>query len=195
MPRRASDQNETKIPPRERILQVADELFYREGIHVSGVDTIIVKSGVAKTTLYRYFPSKDDLIVAYLFGRNQRFFMALAAVEIQYAKDPKAQLIGIFEWLEALLARPDCYGCPFLITMTEYPDLNHPAHQVAVAHKQQVRDRVTKLAKQVGVKHPDELGQQLLLLIDGAFVHRRLFGTGDTGLKTGAIALIEAQLR
>ncbi len=198
---RATKSNATNDAPkvrlRDQILKVADELFYRDGIHVTGVDTIIAKSGVAKTTLYRYFPSKDDLVVAYLSDRNRRFWACIEAAVSQAPPDPKTQLLAIFEWLEDLMAQPDCYGCPFLITVTEFPALDYPGHQVAVAHKNQVRDLLTELSKKVGAANPKELGAHLLMLLDGAFVERRLYGLSEfrTGLKAAATALINSQLK
>ncbi len=189
--------NAPKVPLRDQILKVADELFYRDGIHVTGVDTIIAKSGVAKTTLYRYFPSKDDLVVAYLSDRNRRFWTCIEAAVDQAPQDPKAQLLAIFEWLEDLIAQPDCYGCPFLITVTEFPALDYPGHQVAVAHKNQVRDLLTELSKKARAANPKELGVHLLMLLDGAFVERRLYGlsASRTGLKAAATALLNNQLK
>lgn len=180
---------------RDQILKVADELFYRDGIHVTGVDTIIAKSGVAKTTLYRYFPSKDDLVVAYLTDRDRRFWECIEAVTNQVPEDPKAQLLAIFEWLEELLAKPDCYGCPFLITITEFPALDYPGHQVATAHKNQMRDHFIELAKKAKAASPEELGAHLLMLLDGAFVERRLYGQSESGrgLKAAATTLIDSQ--
>jgi AcrR family transcriptional regulator len=198
---RATKSNATndapKVPLRNQILKVADELFYRDGIHVTGVDTIIAKSGVAKTTLYRYFPSKDDLVVAYLSDRNRDFWECIEAAINQAPDDPTAQLLAIFEWLEELLAKPDCYGCPFLITITEFPALDYPGHQVAVAHKNQMRDLLTELALKAGAAKPKELGAHLLMLLDGAFVERRLYGQSEsgTGLKAAATILINSQLK
>ena len=198
---RATKSNATndapKVPLRDQILKVADELFYRDGIHVTGVDTIIAKSGVAKTTLYRYFPSKDDLVVAYLSDRNRDFWECIEAAVNQAPDDPKAQLLAIFEWLEELMAKPDCYGCPFLITITEFPALDYPGHQVAVAHKNQMRDLLTELALKAGAALPKELGAHLLMLLDGAFVERRLYGQSEsgTGLKAAATILINSQLK
>ena len=182
---------------RDQILKVADELFYRDGIHVTGIDSIIAKSGVAKTTLYRYFPSKDDLVVAYLQDRNRRFWECIEAAINQVSDDPKTKLLAIFEWLEDLIAQLDCYGCPFLITITEFPALDYPGHQVAVAHKNQMRDRLILLAEQAGAAQPTELGAHLLMLLDGAFVERRLYGhSGLTiGLTRAATILIESQLK
>ena len=198
---RATKSNATndapKVPLRDQILKVADELFYRDGIHVTGVDTIIAKSGVAKTTLYRYFPSKNDLVVAYLSDRNQRFWECIEAAVNQAPQDPLAQLLAIFEWLSDLIAQPDCYGCPFLITVTEFPALNYPGHQVAIAHKNQMRDLLRDLSKKAGAAKPKELGAHLLLLLDGAFVERRLYGQSEsgTGLKAAATILINSQLK
>jgi len=70
----------------------------------------------------------------------------------------KIKLLAIFEWLEDLIAQPDCYGCPFLITITEFPALDYPGHQVAVAHKNQMRDQLIELAKHAEPQNPKELG-------------------------------------
>lgn len=180
---------------RDRILEVADELFYREGIRAIGVDTIIAKSKVAKTTLYRYFPSKDDLVVAYLEERNRRFWVLFEEAVNSYST-PKEQLLAVFEWLDELLAKPDCYGCPFLGTTTEFPELDYPGHQVAIAHKRAVCDRLSALSELAGASNAAELGKHLLLLIDGAFAQRRLFGPAGSGvqLKMIAATLINAHL-
>ena len=179
---------------RNQILKVADELFYRDGIHTTGVDTIIAQSGVAKTTLYRYFPSKDDLVVEYLKDRDRRFWECIEVTLNQAPDNPKAKLVAIFEWVENLIAQPDCYGCPFLITITEFPALDYPGHQVALAHKNKLRERLVELAKLAGVAKPKELGAHLLMLLDGAFVERRLYyHSGDRiGLKAAATILIDA---
>ena len=181
---------------RNQILKVADELFYRDGIHTTGVDTIIAQSNVAKTTLYRYFPSKDDLVVEYLKDRDRRFWECIEVTLNQAPDNPKAKLVAIFEWVENLIAQPDCYGCPFLITITEFPSLEYPGHQVALAHKNKLRERLVELAKQAGVAKPEELGAHLLMLLDGAFVERRLYGHSRDriGLKAAATILIDSQL-
>ena len=165
-----------KPPLRKHILNIADELFYKEGIRATGIDTIIAKSGVAKSTLYRYFPSKDDLVVAYLEQRNQRFWDLLEAELSKYPSPGVEKLLRVFTWLDELLAKPECLGCPFIITTAEYGDLDYPGHQVAVKHKQAVLERLTQLAEEANVNNPGQLAAVLLLLIDGAFVQRRLFG-------------------
>jgi AcrR family transcriptional regulator len=169
-------QDDAKPLLKEHILNIADELFYREGIRATGVDTIIAKSGVAKTTLYRYYPSKDDLVVAYLQRRNQRFWELIEAEIARYSQ-PREKLLAIFKWLDELLAKPDCLGCPFIVTSSEFGELDYPGHRVAIEHKQAVLKRLVELATNSGVIESEELGINLTLLIDGAFAQRRLFAT------------------
>lgn len=179
---------------RARILCVADELFYREGVRAIGVDTIIAQSEVAKTTFYRYFPSKDDLVAAYLEGRNQQFWRLFDEVLHQYPDNPKQQLLALFRWFDELLACSESCGCPFLMVSSEFPEIDHPGHQVAIAHKQQLRDRVTELITLAGIQPAEELSAALLLLSDGAFSERRLFRkpNNDISLEKAAAKMIEA---
>jgi AcrR family transcriptional regulator len=167
---------------RERILLVADELFCREGVRAIGVDTIIAQSDVAKTTFYRHFPSKDNLVAAYLEGRNQEFWQLFDEVANQYPDNPKQQLLAIFRWFDKLLAASESYGCPFLMVASEFPEVEHPGHQVAIAHKQQLRDRITKMAELAGIQPAEELSAALLLLGDGAFSELRLFQKPNNGI-------------
>jgi AcrR family transcriptional regulator len=188
-------QDDTKPALKEHILNIADELFYREGIRATGVDTIIAKSGVAKTTLYRYYPSKDDLVVAYLQRRNQRFWELMEA-EIANYSQPREKLLAVFKWLDELLAKPDCLGCPFIVTSSEFGELDYPGHRVAIEHKQAVLKRLVELTEGVSIKDSEELGKNLILLIDGAFAQRRLFGAvAWVSLTKVAIILIDEYLR
>ena len=175
--------NDRTSSTRQRILEVADDLFYREGIRAVGVDTIIARSGVAKTTLYRYFPSKDDLVVAYLEERQSRFKQLFELAIARHPNQPKQQIISLFAWLDKYLAKPECYGCPFLVTASELPELEHPAHQMAVANRIAIRDRLVSLATAAEIDNSQQLGAHLLLLIDGAFTQRRLFGLEDFEVK------------
>ena len=179
---------------RERILKVASELFYEYGIQAVGVDRIIAESGVAKTTLYRYFPSKDDLIVAFLEERDRLFWEYFEVAVGKYPKDGKAQLLAVFEWIDELLVKPECYGCPFLITTSEFPQLDYPAHRVAVAHKKEMKNRLITLAEKAGIPNAEQLGKYLMLLVDGAFSQRRLYGLKgfESNLKNAAEILINA---
>lgn len=179
---------------RERILEAAACLFYRDGIHAVGVDTIIADSGVAKMTLYRHFPSKDDLIAAYLERSNQRFWDWLER-EMAGARDPRAKLLRAFRALGRQATSPSCRGCGFQGAAAEFPDPAHPVHKVALAHKRQVLERFTALGREAKLRSPETLARQLLLLMDGAWVAARMFGPRNPakGVAEAAQALIAAR--
>jgi AcrR family transcriptional regulator len=184
MPRTATD-------ARDRILQTAATLFYQQGIRAIGVDLIIAQSEVAKTTFYRYFPAKDDLVVAYLEERDRLFWELLEAAVSQVV-EPMPQLLAIVGWLDGLLASPDSQGCPFLIVASEFPELDYRGHQVAIAHKTKLRDRLTAIAQASGIQQAAELSAGLMLLIDGAFMQRRLYQAHQMNLQQVAAQYISA---
>jgi AcrR family transcriptional regulator len=178
---------------RERILEAAQRLFYRDGFRAVGIDTIIAEAGVAKMSLYRHFPSKDDLIVAHLEESNRRYWEWLDGAVADVA-DPLGKLVGMFEAIEKLSSSPECLGCTFQGTAAEFPDRDHPGHQVALIHKKTVRDRFAQLAEEAGRSRPEALADQLLLLMDGAWVAARMYGPDNPAgrLTEAAHALIEA---
>jgi AcrR family transcriptional regulator len=160
-------------PARERILDTASRLFYRHGFVSVGVDTIIAEAGVAKMSLYRHFPSKDDLIVAYLEQSNELFWAWFDGALGDGA--PHEQLVHVFEALGTFATNPACFGCMFQLAAADFPDPDHPANRIALAHKTTVIDRLRDFASQAGSPDPDALAGQLLLLMDGAFVASRMF--------------------
>ncbi|MBZ0279230.1 MAG: TetR/AcrR family transcriptional regulator [Anaerolineae bacterium] len=191
-----NSKNEIKPSARQIILETAADLFFREGFRAVGVDTIIKQADIAKMTLYRHFPSKDDLIVAYLQDTNDKFWAWFNEATAQTEDQPVAQLIAFFKALEKLVTTPHCYGCPFLNAVVDFPDKNHPGHQVALEHKQAVRSRFRELAYHSGAQTPDILADQLLLLMDGAFMAVRMFGSSNPASHVAQAAgvLIAAQV-
>lgn len=181
---------------RQQILDTAADLFFRQGYRAIGIDTIIEHSGVAKMTLYRHFPSKNALIVAYLERSNEQFWTWFAQATSQHADSPRTQLISVFEALEQLVTTPICHGCPFLHAATEFPEEGHPGHQVAQQHKQAVHARLQDLGKQAGARQPEVLANHLLLLMDGAYLQARMFGPANpaTHVAEAASILIDAQV-
>jgi AcrR family transcriptional regulator len=177
---------------RDRILETASQLFYRDGYHAVGVDTIVERSGVAKMTLYRHFPSKDDLIAAYLERANAEFWDWLEG-EIAAVQEPRAKLAAAFEATAKLATSPQCLGCTFQAAASEFPGLEHPGHEVALAHKRRLLERLAELARDADLADPDGLAAQLLLLMDGAWVAARMFGPDNhaTTVAKAARALIE----
>jgi len=163
---------------RERILDTASELFYRDGYHAVGIDTIVAESGVAKMTLYRHFPSKDSLIAAYLERANADYWAWLES-EITAVEDPTEKLVAAFDAVARLATSARCLGCTFQAAASEFPDLDHAGHRVALAHKEQVLARLAEMARAAGLRDPDGLAAQLLLLMDGAWVAARMFGPAN----------------
>ncbi len=183
----------TSAAARERILATVGELFYEHGFRAIGVDLIVERSGVAKTTLYRHFPSKDDLIAAYLEDSNQGFWEWFDGAVTRHDR-PVDQLIGLFDAVQRLATAPECRGCTFQIAAGEFPELGHPGHEVALAHKRAVRARLVELASAVPVEHPTVLADGLMMLMDGAFAATRMYGRRSPARRVGTVArtLIEA---
>lgn len=187
---------EDKKPARQRILDTASEMFYRDGVRAVGIDAIIARSGVAKMSLYRNFPSKDALVAAWLEDRNAFFWRRWEKAEEAGGGDPRARLEAILDMVAAAASHPNWRGCPFLNTGTEFPDADHPAHAVILRHKLAVHERLRALADAAGARAPDLLAQQLQLLIDGAYAIGQSLGPeGPAATVAGAgRTLIAAQL-
>jgi AcrR family transcriptional regulator len=182
---------------RQRILDKAGGLFYRDGYRAVGVDAIASHTGIAKMTLYRYFPSKDDLIVAYLEKVHSALLAWMDEAARPYPGQPAEQLLAIFRALEKLVTSEACHGCAFLMVSGEYPELDSPGHRAALAHKAAVRAKFEALAAQAGAQAPGVLADGLLLLMDGAFSAARMFGPHNPGasLSQAARRLLEAHSR
>jgi AcrR family transcriptional regulator len=149
-----------KVVMQERILKTADSLFYGEGIRAVGVDTIASEIGISKRTLYNYFPSKDDLIVAYLARR-----LRPTAVS---ERPPAEQILGNFDQLERSLADDGFRGCPFVNAVAELKEPGHAANKIALAFKDQSRTWFRELLSRLEIANPESLAMQLMLLVDGA---------------------------
>ena len=188
--------SEARKPVRERILETAAEMFYRDGIRAVGIDAIIARSGVAKMSLYRHFSSKDALVAAWLEDRNSFFWRRWDRAEAARGDDPRSRLEGILDMIASTVSQRQWRGCPFLNTGTEFPEPDHPARGIILANKQAVRVRLRTLAAAVGARDPDVLAQQLQLLIDGAYAIGQSLGP-EGPAKTVADAgraLIAAQI-
>lgn len=177
-PKGAAKQSEPAASLRERILDTASNLFYREGVHAVGVDLVVKESGIAKTSLYRHFGSKDALVAAFLVREDADFWRQWEAIAERHRDDPKGELKAYLEWMTERLLRPSYRGCPQLNVAAELPDPGHPARRVAQAHKERMRRHLSALADRMGLRHPDEVGAQLALAFDGAFISAP-FGDGE----------------
>lgn len=186
-----------KPSARQQILDTAARLFFQNGYRAIGIDTIVAESGVAKMTLYRHFPSKDALIAAYLEDVNVQFWAWFESGVEAHPAQPREQLLAVFRALQELVTTPACYGCPFLMAASEFPEPGHPGRQVAIANKKAVRARLLELCVQAGVPSAQQLADQLYLLMDGAFMAVRLFGADNPAAHVGELAaqIIDCALR
>jgi AcrR family transcriptional regulator len=143
-----------------RILETADKLFYLRGIRAVGVDTIAAEIGISKRTLYNHFPSKDELIAAYLAGR----FVQVPPSD----KPPVEQILGTFDRLERGFASKGFRGCPFVNAVAELGTEDRPVKKIAVAFKESRRIWFRDLLRRLDVADPEGLATQLTLLVDGS---------------------------
>ncbi|MEU8004162.1 TetR/AcrR family transcriptional regulator [Catellatospora sp. NPDC049111] len=180
-------------PARERILATAFRLFYAHGPRGVGVDTVIAESGVAKATLYKHFPRKDDLVLAYLDQVDQAWFGQLRAAARAAGDDPREQLVAMFDALASACRREGYHGCAFINTAAE-SDRGSDVHARTVEHKHVVRAWVTDLARRAGAADADLLARQLTLMIDGGLAAGVLDAdsTAPAAAKAAARALVDA---
>jgi AcrR family transcriptional regulator len=164
---------------KDRILETASALFYRQGVRAVGVDLVVEEAGVAKTSLYRHFKTKDDLIAAFLEREDEDFWRCWDSVAQRQPTDAKAELEAQLTWIGERVGRPNYRGCPQLNVAAEFPDPAHPARAVATAHKNELRRRLKKIAERLHARRPDELASQLSLLINGAFVSSQIFSADE----------------
>jgi AcrR family transcriptional regulator len=144
-----------------------------------GVDLVVEEAGVAKTSLYRHFKTKDDLIAAFLEREDEDFWRCWDSVAQRQPTDAKAELEAHLTWIGERVGRPNYRGCPLLNVAAEFPDPAHPARAVATAHKNELRRRLKKIAERLHARRPDELASQLSLLINGAFVSSQIFSADE----------------
>jgi len=177
-PLRARDARKIGAPKRaaERIRESARDLFYRQGIRAVGVDEIVTRAGVTKPSLYRSFPSKDELVADYLRMMGEE---GLARFDATMAADPSNPRGCFHDWLVDLLAKankPDYRGCGTTNAAVEYPDKRHPARKVSSHIKTRFRAKLRDAAAAMGAREPDRLGDALMLLLEGVYASGQLFG-------------------
>jgi AcrR family transcriptional regulator len=155
-----------RLSARERLLAASDELFYRNGVHSTGIDAVIEKAGVAKGSLYYIFGGKDELVAAYLRGRldawRERVNAAQAGID-----DPEEKILAVFDAIADEVSRPEFRGCPFVNAAAEAPA--GEAQELAIKeYRRWVRQSFNALAGETGVTDPAALADALIVLYDGA---------------------------
>jgi len=173
-------------PRRDHLVAVATALFCRDGFHATGIDRVLAESGVAKMTLYKHFPSKDDLIGACLEGVAATSRAAVEQVLARAGRSARAKVLALVRSFAMTCAAPGFSGCAFHHACAEFADRHHPAHRAATEHKRWLRGVLLGLCKEHGQRRPERAADQLLLVIEGALA----LGPLDT-----ARDLVDATLR
>jgi AcrR family transcriptional regulator len=177
---------------RQRILETADRLFYREGIRAVGIDRVIAEAGVAKATLYAHFPSKDELIVAALHHREDSVLAFFRAAQERHEKRTKDKVRAFFAALKEWFQSPDFRGCAFINAAVELADPKHPGSKFVREYKQRFREMLdTLVAEAVGEVH-SKLTPAVSVLVEGATVTAVIFGTPEAAdtARDAALALL-----
>jgi AcrR family transcriptional regulator len=184
--------NDSRIPPRARILAAAGELFYRHGIRAVGVDAIAEAAGTNKMTLYRHFASKDELVAEYLRQSAHAADECWERFARAQPGDPRAQLRAWLEEMAGHLAEPDERGCALANAAIELPDKDHPARRVIEEFKRAHRMRLVRLSQDADLSEPELLADELHLLLEGARVTAQSVGT--EGLAARLLRMGEAMI-
>jgi AcrR family transcriptional regulator len=179
--KRASIGKDERISPRERILSVASELFYRHGIRAIGVERIAEAAETNKVTLYRHFSSKDELVAEYLRRLAQEAKSSWDRLEAQHPAGALAQLRAWLKDMAAHVASGDERGCPLANAAVELPDKDHPARRVIEEFKTAQRERLIQLCAAAALTEPEMLADELFLLLEGARVTAQSMGSKGLG--------------
>jgi AcrR family transcriptional regulator len=167
-----SQTQEKPVPARDRIVDVAGPLFYREGYRAIGVDRVIAEAGVAKATFYKHFPAKDDLIVAWVNRAEARFVAGLPP------EDGPLPLTVYADRMIDIAGKIWCLGCTYQGTAAEFSDPAHPAHAASMGVKRRVIDQLLVRARNQGVADPQACAEAVFLFLEGVWAATRMFGAG-----------------
>jgi len=177
---------------RDQLIDTALRIFYRDGFHATGVDRIVEESGVARMTLYKHFRSKDELILAALRRRDERFRNWFGRAVERRAATPRDRLLAIYDALDEWFSDRDFCGCMFINASAEFSSSDEPVHRTAAEHKDLMLRYVRQLAEAAGAADPEELAHGLMLLMEGAIVMRHVAGDREAAAraKTAAKRLV-----
>jgi len=170
LPAPAAAVSDRALPVRDRILNAATALFYAEGIRAVSADKIIQAAGITKVTFYRYFPSKDDLVVAYLENRAAWERAGISHVLARAENHPSIALGLVARALGDEACVPGFRGCAFLNAGAEYPDPEHPVRVVIDEHRRWGIRTAREALEKIGVPDAESVAEELMMLRDGAMI-------------------------
>jgi AcrR family transcriptional regulator len=181
---------------RGRLVHAAVQLIYLRGFQAVGIDQVIAAAGVTKSTFYKHFQSKDELLIEAIRLRDQWETLAFKrAVQELVGDDPRAQLLAFFDVLDIWFNDPDFHGCQFINAAAEFPNPHDPVHEVAASHKRRARDGFRDLAAAAGVADPESFADQYAALVEGTLILRHIHGRDDAArvIKPAVEKLLDEQ--
>ena len=164
---------------RDELVRKALQAFYRNGFQATGMDMLVAETGISKTSMYKHFRTKEDLILAVLRLRDEEFRNWMCRRMEELASTPRDQLIAMFDALEEWFDESSFRGCLFIKASCEYQDADHLIHKQSADHNRILEMHVTALAEEAGLREPGLLARQLLLLQSGAIVTAHLGHTDN----------------
>ncbi|MBF6168537.1 TetR/AcrR family transcriptional regulator [Streptomyces gardneri] len=176
------------IAVRDKLVGIATELFYDHGVRAIGVDEVVRRAGMAKASLYRWFPTKDDLVLAVLQRRDDNFWAKWDATAARYA-DARSELDAQLAWIQELATREGYRGCAFVNTAAEFSsEQSERIRQRCAEHEHELARRLRALTARLDVTDDDRLADQLHLAIVGAFAVGGIYPTGGPAVRLEALA-------
>jgi AcrR family transcriptional regulator len=178
---------------RELVLDAAEELFYWRGITATGVDRIAAEAGVAPTTMYRLFRSKDELVAAYVDRYAAGYRHWIESVTADSGVPAQQRILALFDALAGVTGPAQFRGCPFLMVLAEYPDPSSAAHVSAQAVKAWVRAKLTELAHELPDRDSasaDAVADRLALVVEGLYASTAALGTEGPAKRAGELAAL-----
>ena len=173
---------------RDELIGKAFKAFYTHGFHATGMDRLVAETGISKTSMYKHFRSKEELILAALQLRDAQFRDWLFRRMAELGKTPREQLLSMFDALGEWCRDPGFRGCFFVKAVAEYQDPDHPIHVQAAAHKLLLLEGLSELAASAGAGDPAALARQLLILKEGAIVAAQVEGCAEATAEAKAAA-------
>lgn len=180
---------------RDELVRKALTVFYANGFHATGMDKLVAETGISKTSMYKHFRTKEDIILATLQLRDTNFRDWLYQRVADLAVTPKGQLLAIFDALEEWFLRPEFRGCMFIKASAEFQELDHPIHVQSAEHKRLLTEHFTKVASAAELRNHQDFTRQLMILKEGAIIMAVMGHSKNPAkdAKAAAQALIDAQ--
>lgn len=175
---------------RNELIEKALDVFYSNGFHATGMDMLAAETGISKTSMYKHFRTKEDLILAALHLRDEKFCAWLFGRMKELGPSPRGQLIAMFDALKEWFAKEGFQGCMFIKASAEYQDVTDPIYVFSAAHKRILFRHIRDLAVKAGAADGDALARGLLILKEGAIVTAHLRHEENPAMDAKAVAKI-----